>query len=114
MMAMTEAAGFALAVVMVWCSIRELHWSWPLAIASSALYFFVFRDSQLYGEASLQAVFAEEAPAIPLFPTPAWGEYNTSRITGFPTSEDPYATLSPNTVPDALLVLTRVRPRSAP
>lgn len=58
MMAMTEAAGFALAVVMVWCSIRELHWSWPLAIASSALYFFVFRDSQLYGEASLQVVFA--------------------------------------------------------
>jgi nicotinamide mononucleotide transporter len=57
MMTMTEAAGFALAVVMVWCSIRELHWSWPLAIASSALYFFVFRDSQLYGEASLQVVF---------------------------------------------------------
>jgi len=58
MMSMTEAAGFALAVVMVWCSIRELHWSWPLAIASSVLYFFVFRDSQLYGEASLQLVFA--------------------------------------------------------
>ena len=64
--------------------------------------------------ASLQAVFADEAPAIPLFPTPAWGEYNTTRITGFPTAEDPYATLSPNTVPDALFVLTRVRPRSAP
>lgn len=58
MMDMTEAAGFALAVAMVWFSIRELHWSWPLAIASSALYFFVFRDSQLYGEASLQVVFA--------------------------------------------------------
>jgi nicotinamide mononucleotide transporter len=58
MMAMTEAAGFALAVAMVGCSIRELHWSWPLAISSSALYFFVFRDSQLYGEASLQVVFA--------------------------------------------------------
>jgi nicotinamide mononucleotide transporter len=58
MMGLAEAAGFALAVVMVWCSIRELHWSWPLAIASSALYFFVFRDSQLYGEASLQVVFA--------------------------------------------------------
>ncbi len=58
MMAMTEAAGFALAVAMVWCSIREWHWSWPLAMASSALYFFVFRDSQLYGEAALQVVFA--------------------------------------------------------
>jgi len=58
MMDPAEAAGFALAVVMVWCSIRELHWSWPLAIASSALYFFVFRDSQLYGEAALQVIFA--------------------------------------------------------
>jgi nicotinamide mononucleotide transporter len=58
MMSLTEAAGFALAVVMVVCSIRELHWSWPLAIASSVLYFFVFQDSQLYGEAGLQIVFA--------------------------------------------------------
>ncbi len=57
-MSWTEALGFALALVMVVCSIRELHWSWPLAIASSILYFFVFRDSLLYAEASLQIVFA--------------------------------------------------------
>lgn len=57
-MAWTEALGFALALVMVVCSIRELHWSWPLAIASSTLYFFVFRDSLLYAEAGLQIVFA--------------------------------------------------------
>ena len=56
-MAWTEALGFALALVMVVCSIRELHWSWPLAIASSTLYFFVFRDSLLYAEAGLQIVF---------------------------------------------------------
>lgn len=54
----TELAGFVLALLMVVCSIRELHWSWPLAIASSVLYFFVFRDSLLYAEASLQIVFA--------------------------------------------------------
>jgi nicotinamide mononucleotide transporter len=54
----TEALGFALALAMVWCSIRELHWSWPLAILSSLLYFFVFKDSLLYAEASLQLVFA--------------------------------------------------------
>ena len=58
MMSTTEIAGFALALVMVVCSIKELHWSWPLAIASSILYFFVFRDSRLYGEAGLQVVFA--------------------------------------------------------
>jgi len=56
-MSLAEAAGFALAVLMVVCSIKELHWSWPLAIASSVLYFFVFQDSQLYGEAVLQIVF---------------------------------------------------------
>jgi len=58
MISMTEAAGFALAVGMVVCSIKELHWSWPLAIASSVLYFFVFKDSRLYGEAALQIVFS--------------------------------------------------------
>lgn len=58
MMTPTEIAGFVLGLVMVVCSIRELHWSWPLAIISSLLYFFVFKDSLLYGEASLQLVFA--------------------------------------------------------
>ena len=87
MMAPAEAAGFALAVVMVWCSIRELHWSWPLAIASSALYFFVFRDSQLYGEASLQVVFALLA---------LWGWWQWLRpVAVSPSSEVPPAAASP-------------------
>ena len=38
----------------------------------------------------LQKVYAENAPAIPLFPGPQWNEYNTMRFTGFPTPEDPY------------------------
>ena len=58
MMSATELIGFILGVMMVLCSIRELHWSWPLAILSSLLYFFVFKDSLLYGEAGLQIVFA--------------------------------------------------------
>lgn len=57
MMSATELAGFALALAMVVCSIRELHWTWPLAMASSLLYFFVFRDARLYAEAGLQVVF---------------------------------------------------------
>ena len=56
-MSFTEIAGFALGLVMVFCSVRELHWSWPLAISSSLLYFFVFKNSLLYGEAALQLVF---------------------------------------------------------
>jgi len=58
MMSPIEIAGFVLSLAMVVCSIKELHWSWPLAIISSILYFFVFKDSLLYGEAGLQIVFA--------------------------------------------------------
>ncbi len=57
MMSPTEIAGFVLGVLMVLCSIRELHWSWPFAIASALLYFLVFKDNLLYGEAGLQLVF---------------------------------------------------------
>jgi nicotinamide mononucleotide transporter len=56
-----ELAGFVLALAMVGCNIREIHWGWPLAIASSVLYYFVFWDSKLYGDASLQLFFAAVA-----------------------------------------------------
>ena len=52
-----EWAGFVLSLAMVYCNIKEIHWAWPLAIASSALYGVVFWNSQLYGEASLQIMF---------------------------------------------------------
>ncbi len=42
----------------------------------------------------LQMLYAENAPAIPLFPGPQWGEFNSSRFEGFPSEEDPYAILS--------------------
>jgi nicotinamide mononucleotide transporter len=53
-----ELVAAALALVMVGCNMREIHWGWPLAIASSILYFFVFWRSKLYGDASLQIFFA--------------------------------------------------------
>jgi peptide/nickel transport system substrate-binding protein len=59
----------------------------------------------------LERLFAAHAPAIPLFPGPAWGECNLRRFVGFPSAEDPYAPLSPNLDPQSLLVVTRVRPR---
>ena len=52
-----ELAGFVLSLAMVYCNIKEIHWGWPLAIVSSALYGVVFWNSQLYGEASLQVMF---------------------------------------------------------
>jgi peptide/nickel transport system substrate-binding protein len=63
---------------------------------------------------ALQQVFVEEQPAIPLFPAPAWGQYNDTRVVGFPNAQDPWAPLTPNGAPDPLLVLTRLRPRSSP
>jgi peptide/nickel transport system substrate-binding protein len=57
--------------------------------------------------AELQALYAEHAPAIPLFPGPQWGEYNTQRFEGFPNEENPYALLSTYSG-ERLLVMTTV------
>lgn len=59
----------------------------------------------------LQKMFAENAPAIPLFPGPAWYEFNSTRFTGFPSTEDPYAQGSPfgTGTPEQLLVMTNVK-----
>jgi peptide/nickel transport system substrate-binding protein len=59
----------------------------------------------------LQRTFVAEAPAIPLYPQPSWGEFNTRRFVGFSSAEDPYGALSPNKSPDYLLVLTSIKPR---
>lgn len=53
-----EVFAFVLALAMVACNIREIHWGWPLAAISSALYFVLFWRSRLYGEATLQVFFA--------------------------------------------------------
>ena len=53
-----EIAAVALALGMVACNIREIHWGWPLAAASSVLYLLLFTHSGLYGEAALQVFFA--------------------------------------------------------
>ncbi len=63
-------------------------------------------QARIVGE--LQEIFVDEVPAIPLFPAPAWGEANHTHITGFPSAKDPYAPLSPNSVPACLLVMTRL------
>ncbi|MBX9612089.1 MAG: nicotinamide riboside transporter PnuC [Burkholderiales bacterium] len=53
-----EIVAFGLALAMVGCNIREIHWGWPLAMASSLLYFALFWRSRLYGDAVLQIFFA--------------------------------------------------------
>jgi nicotinamide mononucleotide transporter len=52
-----ELAAFVLSLAMVVCNIRVNVLAWPLAIAASLLYYLLFWDSRLYGEASLQLFF---------------------------------------------------------
>jgi peptide/nickel transport system substrate-binding protein len=61
----------------------------------------------------LQKTFADEAPAIPLFPGPMWYEYNTTRFTDFPTEDNPYAVGSffNQGTPEQLIVMTTIKPK---
>lgn len=53
-----ELIAFVLALWMVVCNMRVQVLAWPLALISSLLYFLLFLDGKLYGEASLQLLFA--------------------------------------------------------
>jgi nicotinamide mononucleotide transporter len=53
-----ELVAFVLALAMVLLNIRVNPLGWPLAISSSLLYFALFWNSRLYGDASLQIFFA--------------------------------------------------------
>jgi nicotinamide mononucleotide transporter len=57
----TELIAFALAIWMVVCNMRVHALAWPLALISSLLYFLLFWDGKLYGEATLQLLFASLA-----------------------------------------------------
>lgn len=57
----------------------------------------------------LQQFYADNAPAIPLFPGPQWGEFNTMRFTGFPNEKDPYTLLS-TYANERLILLTTIKP----
>jgi nicotinamide mononucleotide transporter len=56
-----ELIGAVLGIAMVVCNIKQIHWAWPLAFVSSALYFLVFWGSKLYGDGALQVFFAAMA-----------------------------------------------------
>jgi nicotinamide mononucleotide transporter len=52
-----ELVAFVLAIAMVVFNMRVNPLGWPLAIGSSWLYFFLFWNSKLYGDAGLQIFF---------------------------------------------------------
>lgn len=57
----------------------------------------------------VENLYYQDAPAIPLFTSPEWGEYNTTRFTGFPTADNPYATLAGRAA-TAVIVYTTIKP----
>jgi peptide/nickel transport system substrate-binding protein len=58
----------------------------------------------------VQNLYFQDAPAVPLFTSPEWGEYNTSRFTGFPNADNPYATLAGRAA-TAVIVYTTIKPK---
>lgn len=89
-----ELIAVVIALAMVGCNIREIHWGWPLAIISSVMYYGVFWRSKLYGDASLQIFFAVVA---------AWGWYQWLRGVRSDGSALKVARLGPRGIATALL-----------
>lgn len=52
-----ELLSFVLSIITVVLNIRQNHWAWLFAIASSAMYGVVFFGARLYGDMGLQVVF---------------------------------------------------------
>jgi peptide/nickel transport system substrate-binding protein len=58
--------------------------------------------------AGIEKIMVEQVPAIPLVYGVAWSEYKTSRYTGWPDEQNPYAVPSPFSTPDIELVTLNV------
>ena len=53
-----EVLAFVLALANITCNVAEIHWGWPLTLAASGLYAWLFYASGLYGEGSVNVFFA--------------------------------------------------------
>ena len=58
-------------------------------------------EAQKAAVAKLQEIYNQNAPGVPLFPGPQWGEYVTLRFENFPNEENPYSILRPGTLRSA-------------
>ena len=96
-----EIAAVFIALAMVWCNIREIHWGWPLAITSSLMYFALFWRDRLYGEAALQVFFVVVA---------LWGWFQWLRGARADGSALQVARLTRNGVISAVLAGTALWP----
>jgi peptide/nickel transport system substrate-binding protein len=55
---------------------------------------------------TLQQLYSDNAPAVPLFPGPQWGEFSTRNFDGFPNEENPYTILSPYAAERGIVLTT--------
>jgi nicotinamide mononucleotide transporter len=53
-----EVLAFVLALANIACNVWEIHWGWPLTVAASGLYAWLFYASKLYGETGVNIFFA--------------------------------------------------------
>jgi len=60
--------------------------------------------------AGIQKIMVEQVPSIPLFYGATWNEYSTTRFTGWPTEQNPYALPAPFSYPDNEIVLLNLHP----
>ncbi|MGA8115955.1 MAG: ABC transporter substrate-binding protein [Actinocatenispora sp.] len=58
----------------------------------------------------LATIVIEQLPVIPLFDSPSWSLYRTTKYTGWPSKSDPYAMPSPASTPDMAVVLLHLKP----
>jgi len=61
--------------------------------------------------ATVQQIFIDQVPAVPLLERPSWGQYSTKYYTGWPTAANPYADIN-MTMPAATEILTKLAPVS--
>jgi peptide/nickel transport system substrate-binding protein len=57
---------------------------------------------------NIEKVMATQVPFIPILEDVNWDEYDTSKITGWPTASNPYASPAPYNTPDWEVVLSSV------
>ncbi|MDR2973837.1 MAG: ABC transporter substrate-binding protein [Propionibacteriaceae bacterium] len=58
---------------------------------------------------TVEKIFVDQAPAVPLLERPSWGQYSEKYYTGWPTEADPYADIN-MTMATATVVLTKLKP----
>lgn len=54
---MTEALGFVTGALCVYLVVKENVWNFPVGIANSAFFLFLFAGARLYGDAALQVIY---------------------------------------------------------